>query len=174
MLSTYVHVVVFYFILRKLFLGAKLKALGWNRICIRKIVMPMFGFILWFYQSHVLDIAILLMNNNLQRKCISKIAMPMFGFIVRFYQSHVLDIAILLMNNDLQQNMHQRNSNAHVWLHHSILYFINHTCSTLLFCWWTIICSQNMHQQNSNAYAWFQHAILSITRAWHCYFADEQ
>ena len=34
MLSTYVHVVVFYFILRKLFLGAKLKALG-RKMCVR-------------------------------------------------------------------------------------------------------------------------------------------
>jgi hypothetical protein len=34
MLSTYVHVVVFYFILRKLFLGARLKALG-RKMCVR-------------------------------------------------------------------------------------------------------------------------------------------
>ena len=34
MLSTYVHVVVFYFILRKLFLGAKLKALD-RKMCVR-------------------------------------------------------------------------------------------------------------------------------------------
>ena len=33
---------------------------------------------------------------------------------------------------------------------------------------------QNLHQQNSNAHVWFDQSILSITRTWHCYFADEQ